>query len=1183
MIKLKMMKKTFILAALLTYALISNAQECKIYVDMGTRGHDVSKSMYGMFFEEINHAGDGGLYAEMLQNRGFEEQVYPSGTTYRDGRVYSPHAQNYYGGWYADFAIDWNIEAKKWTGWTVTSSGCTLSKDVVELDAPLHENTPHALHLAISNATAAANVNVTNSGYWGVATKKGETYKLRFYLKGATAAKVMAQFVTKSGTTFGNIDFNVIADDQWHEYTGVLTATNDMTDGTFRLRLSAFDGRTADYDIDYVSLFPTDTYKGRENGMRKDVAEMLEGLHPNFLRWPGGCIVEGFTLENRVKWKETLGDPMTRRGEFSLWGYRSTYGLGMFEFLQLCEDMGMDGMFVANVGLSCSIRNGDFIEATDAKALQTYRQDIEDAIQYAIGDPMTNEWAAKRAEAGHPEPFPLKYVELGNENGTDRYVKRFDFFYNYLKRKYPQITFINTMSWSDAGQFKKTDMYDVHWYVAPDEFYNFATLFDTAPRGDYTIYAGEYATNNEVGSGNMEAALSEAVFIGNMERNSDFVTMASYAPLLENIHAPNWACNLIHFDNNRIMGRASYYVQQLYSQHRPSYNVKTRLFSNEQTLQTRGRIGVGTWSTKAEFRNVRVTNLDGSKVLYESDFENRPNEWTEGGGTWTMSGNTYKQTADGAPCLTMMNGASFTNSVLELEARKTSGSEGFLICFAGDSTNINTHWRVNIGGWGNTKTGFEKVTDGNSSSMGSSVSTHIQSNRWYKIKLVMEETVGMTLYLDDVKIIELPLSDLENGRVQAFGGYDEETGEMVVKVVNAQQKSTTATIRLNANGIASTGTVTTLSASKLSEENTLEQPRRISPQTTTFEGFSEEFQYTFKPCSFTILRVKVDATAPQALVIPTYEWDDTPIISNEAKIRQVMLTKSLAELVKNAKALVVENSSGADQFNAAIVRAEDLLGKDNATNKELEVMTSRLQTSLDRYVTGLMDTDNELTSNLKNPDFKTMQTSGWQGSTPSLEHNVGEFFNTNFDMYQILTKLKPGKYLVYVQAFYRNGSHDVAYPKHQNGTELLYARFYAGSASTSIRSVYDQTFSMGSWRNYLDNRDQAERAFNTDPKAMANYLVTSVGTNGSLRIGVKKSVSVQYDWTCFNNFRIFYIPQTDDDTAIEQIDSDCQNDAPLYDLSGRQVITPRAKGIYIQNGKKVLMKQAGGIRQKSME
>ena len=298
-------------------SLIANAQESKIYVDMGTRGHDVSASMYGMFFEEINHAGDGGLYAEMLQNRGFEEQAYPSGTKYSNGRVTAPHAQNYYGGWYADFSIDWNLEAKKWTGWTVTNSGCTLTKDVQKPDVPLHENTPNALHLSITGASTTANVNVTNSGYWGVATTKGATYKLRFYLKGNTAAKIKAQFVTKAGKAFGTSDFNMMDDGEWHEYTGTLTATETMTDGTFRLQLSDFGDKAATYDIDYVSLFPTDTYKGHENGMRRDVAEMLEGLHPNFLRWPGGCIVEGFTLENRVKWKETLGDPMTRRGEYS--------------------------------------------------------------------------------------------------------------------------------------------------------------------------------------------------------------------------------------------------------------------------------------------------------------------------------------------------------------------------------------------------------------------------------------------------------------------------------------------------------------------------------------------------------------------------------------------------------------------------------------------------------------------------------------------------------------------------------------------------------------------------------------------------------------------------------------------------------------------------------------------------
>ena len=1182
------MKKLIITSMLAGMTWSVMAQNSKIYVDMGTRGHDVPTSMYGMFFEEINHAGDGGLYAEMLQNRGFEEQVYPGGTTYRDGRVYAPHAQNYYGGWYADFSIDWNIEAKKWSAWTVTSSGCSLTKDVTEPSTPLHQNTPNALHLVISNASSTANVNVTNSGYWGVATTKGATYKLRFYMNsstsspqdGATSAKVTAQFVTKAGKAFGNTDFDIIADGKWHEYIATLTATETMTDGTFRLKLSGFGANTASYDIDYVSLFPTDTYKGRENGMRRDLAEMLEGLHPNFLRWPGGCIVEGFTLENRVKWKETLGDPMTRRGEYSLWGYRSTYGLGMFEFLQLCEDMGMDGMFVANVGISCSIRNGDFIEASDQKALMPYRQDIEDAIEYAIGDPATNEWAARRAEAGHPEPFPLKYVELGNENGTDRYVKRFAFFYNYLKEKYPQITFINTMSWNDARNFKKTDMYDVHWYVAPDEFYNSATLFDTAPRGDYTIYAGEYATNNNVGGGNMEAALSEAVFIGNMERNSDFVTMASYAPLLVNEHAPNWACNLIHFDTYRVMGRASYYVQQLYSQHRPTYNVKTRLFSNDQTLQTRGRIGFGTWNTKAEFRNIRVTSLDGSKVFYESDFENRPNEWTENGGTWTMNGDTYKQSGTGTPCLAMMNGASFTNSVLELEARKLSGSEGFLICYAGDSTNVNNYWRVNIGGWSNTKTAFQKVTDGNDSQQGGDVSMNIKTNRWYKIRLVMQETVGVTLYIDDVKKLTLPLSELEDGRVQAYGGYDSQTGEIVVKVVNALERATTATICLNADGIAHQGTITTLSANTLSEENSLDNPYRISPKTATYDRFANEFEYTFKPCSFTILRIKADNTTPSAMDIPTYEWDDTPALSNEAERRQTALRKSLQALIDKSKALAVERSSGVETFSVAITDAETLISQENATNKALETKLTNLQTAMDKYVTGLMTTDNEVTSKLKNPNFKTMQTTGWQGSSPSLEHHVGEFFNTTFDMYQTLTNLKPGQYLISVQAFYRNGAHNVAYPKHENGTEQLLARLYGGSDYTLIRSIYDQTFSQGSWNNYLDNREQAEKAFNSGSQTLANYLVATVGTNGRLRIGLKKSASVQYDWTCFNNFRIFFVPQAEDTGIKENVKIEKLKNANIYNLQGQRIsvnsdssapsVLP--KGIYIQDGKKIIKK-----------
>jgi len=545
-----------------------------------------------------------------------------------------------------------------------------------------------------------------------------------------------------------------------------------------------------------------------------------------------------------------------------------------------------------------------------------------------------------------------------------------------------------------------------------------------------------------------------------------------------------------------------------------------------------------------------------------------------------MNGDTYKQSGTGTPCLAMMNGASFTNSVLELEARKLSGSEGFLICYAGDSTNVNNYWRVNIGGWSNTKTAFQKVTDGNDSQQGGDVSMNIKTNRWYKIRLVMQETVGVTLYIDDVKKLTLPLSELEDGRVQAYGGYDSQTGEIVVKVVNALERATTATICLNADGIAHQGTITTLSANTLSEENSLDNPYRISPKTATYDRFANEFEYTFKPCSFTILRIKADNTTPSAMDIPTYEWDDTPALSNEAERRQTALRKSLQALIDKSKALAVERSSGVETFSVAITDAETLISQENATNKALETKLTNLQTAMDKYVTGLMTTDNEVTSKLKNPNFKTMQTTGWQGSSPSLEHNVGEFFNTTFDMYQTLTNLKPGQYLISVQAFYRNGAHNVAYPKHENGTEQLLARLYGGSDYTLIRSIYDQTFSQGSWNNYLDNREQAEKAFNSGSQTLANYLVATVGTNGRLRIGLKKSASVQYDWTCFNNFRIFFVPQAEDTGIKENVKIEKLKNANIYNLQGQRIsvnsdssapsVLP--KGIYIQDGKKIIKK-----------
>ena len=1047
------LRSILFVCSLLTTASLFAQQTSKIYVDMGSRGYDIPRQMYGIFFEEINHAGDGGLYAEMIQNRGFEEHVYPSGMTYNaDLQRVEVTAKNYYGLDQVTSWVHWKTEERKWTGWEVSSSGCTLTKDIVEQNSPLHENTPHALRLNISGATASAKVNVDNTGYWGVSAKAQATYKLRFYLRTSDyEGSVTAQLVNASGKAIASKSFSVNRTGEWTEYTATLTANEAMSGGRFRLQFTA----AGQVDVDYVSLFPTDTYKGRENGLRRDIAETLEQMRPQFMRWPGGCIVEGICLDNRVKWKETLGDPMTRRGEYSLWDYRSTYGLGLYEFLQMCEDMGMDGMFVGNVGISCSLRSGQFVEPDDEESLLPYRQDIEDAIEFAIGDPATNEWAAKRAEMGHPAPFPLKYVELGNENGTARYSLRYGFFYDYLKQKYPQLTFINTLTWWDNGEFGNyaaTDMLDVHWYVTPDEFYNSATLFENAFRGnktpgnDYTIYAGEYAANGNVGQGNMDAALAEAAFIGYMERNSDFVQMASYAPLLTNENRQNWFCNLIHYDNDAVWGRASYYVQTMYAQNRPDYNVKTRLYSNAQNLLTRGRIGLGTWATQAEFRNVKVMSNDGTKTYYDSDFAGRPNEWTEKAGTWDFtSDNTYKQTGLGTPCYSMMNGADFTDCTIEFEAKKTGGAEGFLLFFGCDADGKNGY-RINIGGWGNSATALEKLSGGHGAVMGDKVNHRLNNNQWYRFRLEMKEAQSLTLYTDDKVLLSQSLYDLENGRLQAVGGYDQTAGELVVKVVNAIGSPTTSTIRVNANNVQATGKVITLQADQLTDENDKANPTRIAPVETTFGQFAEEFTYTFPANSFTIFRIKADASAPAPLTIPAYEWDDTPVTNNEATEQIDHLSQQLNTLIGQAERLCVEGSAGANTFASAIAQAKETVTTAPLTIKDLQQGIQTLQAATDNYVAGLMKEQNELTSKIKSPNFSTGTATGWSGNLPAIGFHTGEFFNTNFDMYQTVTALQPGQYLVYVQGFYRDGDWNIAPGKHSNGTSVS-----RPSSSTSTR------------------------------------------------------------------------------------------------------------------------------------
>ena len=839
--------RKLLLSLVLPLSLTAAAQTEPIRIDLGQKGAVVSPNLYGIFFEEINHAGDGGLYAELVQNRGFEEHALPSGMTYRDGRAFAPDAMNYEHRRNRNWNIPWNLEEKKMTGWKVSGEKATVTGEVVEVASPLHKNTPHAMQLNIKKVQKGGKAVLTNVGYWGIGLKAGEKYDLRFYVKSANyKGNITARLVNgETGKSLGTTAFASRQLKDWTELTATLTAEGSAAKGELSLE---FDKSGMVY-VDYVSLFPQATFKGRKNGQRADVAQMLVDLHPKFMRWPGGCIVEGATYENRVKWKETLGDPMTRRGEWDLWGYRATWGMGYHEFLQFCEDLEMDAMFVNNAGMSCSVRNGDFV-SSDAD-MDAVIQDFRDAIDYALADPAKNKWAKMRAEAGHPKPFPLKYVEIGNENVGPEYVTHFNYIFKKLKAEYPQIIFINTLGHTDPllAQIPGDYMVDPHWYRDPNFFFANNHLFDDAPR-THDIYVGEYACNGGVGAGNLLAALSEAAFIMGMERNSDVVKMSSYAPLFENENRRDWPCNLIHINSTEVYGRASYYVQQMTAEHRPTYNVYVSEPTTAAPAQpfATGGVGLGSYATQCEYKDIRVTTADGKETKYQ------PSQLDTQRGKWNVEGDVLSQTSDERVSLAMLPTINSDNYTLRLKARKTGGLEGFFIFYSLDGRGRNGYG-VNIGGWNNQTTAVQPMRNGRLTDVVSPrVRQTIETGKWYDIRVVVTP-MSATLYVDDKEITVA--KPAEPTRQFCQTGYDEATSELVIKVVNGTDKPYQRSFTINgAQNVMPTGKVITLNGDA-NDENTFEQPTKLAPQTSLYGKFGKEFSYEFAPMSFTIMRVKV--------------------------------------------------------------------------------------------------------------------------------------------------------------------------------------------------------------------------------------------------------------------------------------------------------------------------------------
>jgi len=508
-------------------------------------GAQINPAMWGVFFEDINFGADGGLYAELVKNRGFE---FPEALM----------------------------------GWTLISPSLAKGELSVRTDAPFDPNNPHYVRL---RSEGAAPFGLSNEGFRGMGIRQGEAYDFSVRVRGvAGTPKLTVQLYGGDGTLLDAVDLADFSGD-WRKYTATLHPRD--TDPKARLAVLVNGGGTL--DLDFISLFPEHTWKDRPGGLRADMVQALADMHPGFMRFPGGCIVEGSDLSRRYQWKNTIGPIEDRRLLIDRWNYEflhrptpdyfQSFGLGFLEFFQLCEDIGASPLPILNCGMACQFNSGELCPIDE---LGPYIQDALDLVEFANG-PATSPWGARRAALGHPEPFHLKMLGVGNEQWGLEYFARYEKFAQALKARYPEISLVSAagpspadprfrLAWQHLRELH-ADIIDEHSYALPDWFYSNTHRYDHYDRSGPKVFMGEYAAQS-VGvaspknRNNLDCALSEAAYLTGLERNADVVRMASYAPLFANTEAWQWTPDLLWVDSLHVVRTPSYYVQSLFAQNR---------------------------------------------------------------------------------------------------------------------------------------------------------------------------------------------------------------------------------------------------------------------------------------------------------------------------------------------------------------------------------------------------------------------------------------------------------------------------------------------------------------------------------------------------------------------------------------------------------------------------------------
>jgi len=757
-------------------------------VDIKEKGAPLG-DLFGIFFEDLNHAADGGLYAELVQNRSFE---------------FDP--------------ID-NANYHSLTSWEKVERGVGKAKIHVEESNPLNERNPH--YLVIDVIEPGDGVGIMNLGFnTGLPLTRGENYKFSCYARKDTDfdESVKISLESTDGGIYADAIVSVTSD-QWTKYEVTLTA--DANDYSGRLVITTKS--KGKLYLDMVSLFPEKTFKNRTNGMREDISKLLADMKPKFMRFPGGCLVHDGSLDpdardSMYRWKNTIGDIEQRPARRSNWGYNQTLGLGYYEYFLLCEDIGAKPLPVLPAGYDPHHQR-----MVPINELQPWIDDAFDLIEFARGNVSTI-WGAKRAELGHPEPFGLEYIGVGNEEVGEPFFERYAYFHKAIKERYLDINIINSSGpfaaggeyergWKSAKE-NKSDLVDEHYYQTPEWFLANYHRYDNFKADEPKVFLGEYATWGNT----YYNALVEAAFMTGLEKNVHAVGLACYAPMLCNVDYVNWKPDMIWFNNHEVYASANYYVQKLFMNHQGDNQIKIQVSGLEKPQKQKiasitGVISVAANQISAEFSEIKLKNNDtGEEIPYDDAFFS-----VEAG-------------------ISRISETDWENYTLSLKAKKLSGKRGFIIYF-GEEDQDN---RANVNSRNSCLTQSLFAVD---------------TDREYKLKL---EVCGRHIrtFIDGEIINEtedkLPVIE----PLYYSASTENSTGDVIIKVVNVQEKPVTAQLVLEGtDSDVLTGTIFEMSGYNLCDENSFEAPKLVVPRQKDFSVNVKDFSYEFPKQSITIFRL----------------------------------------------------------------------------------------------------------------------------------------------------------------------------------------------------------------------------------------------------------------------------------------------------------------------------------------